>query len=165
MSGRIVPIGGLTYPDANTGRLITEGPDVCDYKSRLREIDPALSAYYDTVQEEWIVTCWNDKKNQDELVLTHTDLAVAYEMTLRARNDRPGALTGDELATKLEREQEAEEQRAMAKFRDIAGDAAERLRHGLQKDGFFDHENIYGPRMKPALSARAASIRTERLTR
>ena len=54
MSGRIVPVGGLTYYDANMGRLVTEGPDVCDYKSRLREIDPTLNAYYDVEQEEWI---------------------------------------------------------------------------------------------------------------
>jgi hypothetical protein len=162
MSGRIAPVGGLTYFDANMGRLVTEGPDVCDYKSRLREIDPTLNAYYDTEQQEWIVTCWNDKRNQEELVLTHPDLAKAYEMTLAARNDRPGALTAEQLASKLEKEQDAEHEKTAVKFRNIAGDAAERLTHALEKDGFFDHENIYGPKMKPALSARAASIRGER---
>lgn len=162
MSGRIVPVGGLTYFDANMGRLVEEGPDVCDYKSRLRAIDPALDAYYDTEQLEWIVTCWNPKTNQQELVLTDPDLALAYEKTLRARNDRPGALTGDELATKFEKEQQAEEEKNLDKFRNIAGAAAERLTHALSKDGFFDHENIYGPKEKPALSARAASIRSER---
>lgn len=165
MSGRIVPVGGLTYYDANMGRLVTEGPDVCDYKSRLREIDPTLNAYYDTVQEEWIVTFWDDKKNQETFLLSHPDLALAYEMTLKARNDRPGALTGDQLSDKLEREQDDVEKASNERFRNIAGDAAERLTHALKKDGFFDHENIYGPKMKPALSARAASIRSERTSR
>lgn len=162
MSSRIVPVGGLSYLDANLGRVVTEGPDVCRYKSRLKEIDPALNAYYDTVEKEWIVTWWNPKKNQEELVLSNPDLAVAYKMTLKARNDRPGALTGDELATKLEREQDDVQEASDQRFRNIAGDAAERLTHALKKDGFFDHENIYGPKAKPALSARAASIRRER---
>lgn len=165
MSGRIVPVGGLSYVDANLGRVVTEGPDVCGYKNRLREIDPALSAYYDTIQEEWIVTFRNDKTGQEEFVLADPDLALAYESTLRARNDRPGALTGDELATKFEKEQKQEEEKNLDKFRSIAGDAAERLTHALKKDGFFDHENIYGPKEKPVLSARAASIRGERVPR
>jgi hypothetical protein len=41
--------------DANLGRLVEEGPDVTDAKVSLRELDPDLSCYYDTVQEEWVV--------------------------------------------------------------------------------------------------------------
>ena len=161
--GRVIPVGGLTYYDANMGRMVTEGPDVCDYKSRLRELDSSLSAYYDQEQKEWIVTCWNEKLSQDEFILSDPDLAVAYERTCRARNDRPDALTGDELATKFEKEQKAVEEENMDKFREIAGDCAERLTHALGKDGFFDHENIYGPKVKPGLSARASAIRGDRL--
>lgn len=160
-SGRVVPVGGLTYLDAN-GHLTTEGPDVCDYKSRLRDIDPDLSAYYDEFQEEWIVTWFDHRKNQDTLILTCGDLAQGYESILRARNDRPGAETGNHMATRLEKEQEAEEEKEMSKFRDIAGDAAERLQVALRKDGFFDHEDIYGAAPRKKFSRAANSIRDRR---
>jgi hypothetical protein len=160
--GRIVPVGGLTYPDANTGRFITEGPDVCNYKAKIRELDPGLDCHYDQIDEEWVITWWDERKKQDMLVLTCGDLAQGYDAVCRARNDRPGALTGDQLSRKLEKEQEAEEEKNLHAFRQIAGDAAERMIHALKKDGFFDHENIYGPKEKPALSARASSIRGDR---
>jgi hypothetical protein len=160
-SGRIVPVGGLTYLDAN-GQLTNEGPDVCDIKSRLRGLDPDLSAYYDRDQEEWIITWFDRKKNQDTLILTCSDLTEGWNAIQRARNDRPDALTGDEMATKLEKEQDADQEKDMHAFREIAGDAAERLAHGLQKDGFFDHEDIYGVRTKPTLSHKANSIRDRR---
>jgi len=160
-SGRIVPVGGLTYLDAN-GQLTTEGPDVCDIKSRLRELDPGLSAAYDTVQREWIISWWDPVRNQDTLVLTCGDLAEGWEAIQKARNDRPGALTGDEMATKLEKEQEQDEDKDMDAFRQIAGDAAERLGHALQKDGFLDHEDIYGVATKPALSRKAGQVRDRR---
>ena len=158
--GRVItPAEGLSYYDVNIGRVVTEGPDVCGYKNRLRELDPTLNAYYDPVQEEWIVTFWDDVKKQDTWILSDEDLARAYERVCRARNDRPGALTGDELATKFEKEQEAVEEENMRNFREIAGDAAERLTHALEKDGFFDHEDIYGPKPNPYLSAKANSVR------
>ena len=52
---------GLTYMDANLGRLVEEGPDVTDAKAKLRELDSDLSCYYDTHQKEWIVVWWNEK--------------------------------------------------------------------------------------------------------
>lgn len=157
-SGRITPVGGLTYLDAN-GQLTTEGPDVCDIKSRLRELDPGLNAYYDEDQEEWIITWFDPKKNQDTLILTCGDLSEGWDAIQRARNDRPGALTGDQMATKLEKEQDADEEKDMDGFRQIAGDAAERLGHALQKDGFLDHEDIWGVPTKPALSRKANQVR------
>lgn len=160
-SGRVTPVGGLTYIDAN-GHLTTEGPDVCDIKSRLRELDPDLSAYYDELQGEWIITWFDRKRNQDTLILTCGDLTQGWEAVQKARNDRPGALTGDQMATKLEKEQEADEEKEMQKFRDIAADAGERMVHALKKDGFHDHEDIYGPSAKPALSSKANSIRDRR---
>lgn len=161
-SGRVVPVGGLTYFDANTGRLTTEGPDVTNVKARLRELDPNLNAHFDIVDEVWCITWFDHKKNQDTLVLTCGDLEQGWDAIQRARNDRPGALTGDQLATKLEKEQEAEEDKNMSQFRQIAGDASERLYHALQKDGFFDHEDIYGTKPKKSLSAKANSIRDRR---
>lgn len=160
-SGRIIPVGGLTYLDAN-GHLTTEGPDVCDIKSRLRELDPDLSAAYDTVQKEWVISWFDRKRNQDTLILTCGDLSEGWDAIQRSRNDRPDALTGDEMATKLEKEQEADEENDMQSFRQIAGDAGERLGHALEKDGFLDHPDIYGVKTKPALSHRANQVRDRR---
>jgi hypothetical protein len=161
-SGRITPVGGLTYLDANSGRLTTEGPDVCDIKARLRELDPGLSAAYDEVQEEWIITWWDPKRNQDTLILTCGDLAEGWDAIQRARNDRPGALSGDQMTTKLEKEQDADQEKDLDQFRETAGDAAERLMHALKQDGFYDHEDIYGVATKPTLSHKANQVRDRR---
>lgn len=160
-SGRITPVGGLTYLDAN-GHLTNEGPDVCDIKSRLRELDPGLRAYYDEPQEEWIIVWWDPKKQQDTLILTCGDLSEGWDAIQRSRNDRPGALTGDQMATKLEQEQDEDKEKDMDAFRQIAGDAAERLAHALVKDGFHDHEDIYGVKPRPNLAAKANSVRDRR---
>lgn len=159
MKGRVLAPRGLTYMDANLGRLVEEGPDVTDAKSRLRELDPDLSAYYDTVQEEWIVTWFDRKKNRDTFVLADSNLARAFEKVQKARNDRPGAETGDQLHARLEREQEQLREADMEDFREIARDAGERLIHALKKDGIMDHENIYGPKPRKQLARRDVRIR------
>lgn len=161
MGPRSVP-RGLTYYDSHMGALVTEGPDVCDYKSRLKELDANLNCYFDPVQEEWIVTWFNEKKNQEEYILARSDLALAYQAVERARNDRPGAETAEQLSNRLEREQAESEREEDRAFRDIAGDAAERLMHAFKKDGLHDHEDIYGPRPKPRMSRAAAAKRTFR---
>jgi len=153
---------GLSYFDANEGVLVTEGPDVCDYKSRLRELDSDLSAYYDRVQEEWVVTWWNDKKHQEEFILARKDLAEAYEAILNARNDAPHSETADQMHERLIKEQEALREADMDVFRNISGDAAERLMHALKKDGIMDHENIYGPKSNPRLARRDVRVRESR---
>jgi hypothetical protein len=139
--------------------LTTEGPDVCDYKTRLRELDSDLNAYYDQVQEEWVITWWNEKKNQEEFVLARDDLIVAYNAVVAARNDAPGAETADAMHRRLIKEQEQLREDDMDDFREISGDAAERLLHAFKKDGILDHENIYGPKAKPHLARRDVRIR------
>jgi hypothetical protein len=162
MPARIVPPRGLSYFDANLGRLVEEGPDVTDAKSRLREVDPDLDAYFDTVQGEWIVTWFDRKKNKDNFILSDKSLEVAYNKILKARNDAPGAETGDQLSDRLEREQEQLREKDMDAFREIAGDVGERLIHAFKKDGILDHENIYGPKPKKHLARRDVRIREPR---
>jgi hypothetical protein len=149
---------GVSYFDHNMGCLVTEGPDVCDYKSRIRELAPGiLDCYYDTVQQEWIVTQKTDK--QEEFLLADTDLARAFERVQAARNDRPGAETGEQMSARLEKEQAALREQEMQGFREIAGDVGERLIHAFKKDGILDHENIYGPKPKPHLARRDVRVR------
>lgn len=153
---------GLSYYDANEGVLVTEGPDVCDYKSRLRELDPDLKAYYDREQCEWVVTWWNNKKSQEEFVLARSDLAEAYTAVEKARNDAPGSETALQMHERLVKEQEALREEDMDGFREISGDAAERLLHALKKDGIMDHENIYGPKSDPRRARRDVRVRESR---
>jgi hypothetical protein len=147
--------------DANVG-LIEEGPDVSDYKSRLRELDSDLSCYYDTIQNEWIVVWHNAKRNREEFVLADEDLARAYHRVEKGRNDAPGAETGDEMSTRLEKEQDALKAAEMQQFKEIAGDAAERLIHAFKKDGLHDHEDIYGPKPRKDLAKKDVRIREPR---
>lgn len=155
MGGIAVPQGLSRYED---GQLITDGPDVCNYKSRLKEIDPTLEAYYDREQLEWIVTAL-DGKNTRYFVLADKDLASAYTKVQVARNDRPGALTGDQLDDKLTAEQNRAKDEDMQVFRDIGSELGERLLHAFKKDGILDHDDIYGPKSRRNLSARDVRIR------
>lgn len=155
------PAPGLSFVDANLG-LVTEGPDVTDAKSKLRELDPDLSAWYDTVQNEWHVVWFNRKLNKDEWILSDEDLERAYLRTMKARNDRPGAETGDQMDDRLVREQKQAEKEDNKEFMEIAGDAGERLYHALKKDGILDHDNIYGPKPRTHLARRDVRIRESR---
>lgn len=143
-SVRVVARPGLTYMDMNLGRLVEEGPDVTDAKAKLRELDPDLSCYYDSAQEEWIIVWYNPKKNKEEFILSDRHLERAYQRTLKGKNDAPGAETGDQFAARLEREQDKAKDAEMDVFREMSGDAAERLIHAFAKDGLHDHCDIYG---------------------
>jgi hypothetical protein len=145
--------------DANLGRLVTEGPDVCDYKSRIRQRWPECSTYYDTWDKEWVVTA-TDKRGTEYFVLADKDLANAWHRLEKADNAAPGSLDAFQLNEFLEKEQERLQDEDMQAFRDIAGDAAERLSHALKKDGIHDHENIYGPKPKRHLAQRDVRIRS-----
>src|SRR5205809_79621 len=96
---------GLSYYDANVGRLVTEGPDVCDFKTRIRERWPELSCYYDVIQKEWIVV-GKDIHGVEYFVLADEDLANAWGRLERADNNAPGSLTAQQLNECLEKEQE-----------------------------------------------------------
>lgn len=150
---------GVSYFDHNLGTLVTEGPDVCDFKSRIRELAPGiLDCYYDTVQKEWIVT-QKTEKNQEQFLLADEDLGRAYERIQKARNDAPGAETATQMSDRLEREQAALRDEEMQGFRDIAADVGERLIHAFKKDGILDHENIYGPAPRKNLARRDVRVR------
>jgi hypothetical protein len=152
--------GGLSYVDANLGQVITEGPDVYEFKTRIRELAPGeLECYYDTIQEEWIVTQKNHVTEEETFLLADEDLGRAYERVQRARNDAPHAETADQMSDRLEKEQEQAKDAEMHGFREIAGDAAERLMVALKRDGIYDHENIYGPAPRKAAARRDVRVR------
>lgn len=156
------PARGLTYYDANMGRFVEEGPDVTEAKVKLRELDSNLSAWYDREQLEWHVTWWNEKLQQDEWILSDRDLESAYQRMLKARNDRPGAETGNQMDDRLAKEQKKQEEKEMEVFREIAAEGAERLAHAFAKDGLHDHENIYGPSPRRDLARKDVRVREPR---
>jgi hypothetical protein len=153
MAKLVRPAPGLTYMDANLGRLVEEAPDVCDFKARIRELAPGvLDVYFDSYDEDWIVT--QREGEQESFLLRDKDLGRAYQRVQRARNDRPGAETAEQLLRRLDREQEQLQKDNLAPMMDVAGDAAERLIHAFRKDGILDHDNIYGPKPRPGLARR-----------
>lgn len=161
-SVRVAARPGLTYMDTNLGRLVEEGPDVTDAKAKLRELDPDLSCYYDTVQNEWIIVWWNAKLNRQQFILSDRHLERAYLRTKKGKNDAPGAETGDQMAARLEREQDRAKDAEMDIFREMSGDAAERLIHAFKKDGLHDHCDIYGAKPKKWAARRDVRVRERR---
>jgi hypothetical protein len=154
-------LNGLSYADANPGRLIKEGPDVQHFLGRIEETWPELEVYYDCWDLEWVVT-QHDRKGNETLVLTDKDLARAYERLQRADNAAPGSPDAYNLNELLEREQAEAKEKDMEDFRVIARDAGERLIHAFKKDGLLDHEDIYGPKPKKNLAKRDVRIREHR---
>lgn len=151
---------GLSYFDANLGRLVTEGPDVVDIKSRIRERWPNLNTYYDTVDRVWCITQTCEDGTERLFMLrpvlseqTLMDIAKA-DPTNRNFQDPLKAIDDHNAHVDRERDRELEE---------IAGDFGERLIHALKQDGFYDHENIYKVKPKPHMRRRAinAGVRSE----
>jgi hypothetical protein len=146
MSRRRLARPGLSYFEANSGRLITETAEVLDAKAEIRKRWPNLDVYFDHETNEYVV------------VQKITEQGVEVE---RAFLNRPycGQRLMDEITkadptsshfvdpeqavddhnAKVERERDRE-------LEEISGEFGERLQHALKKDGFMDHEDIYGGR-------------------
>jgi hypothetical protein len=144
------------------GRFVSYGPDVLEMKRRIEERWPELECVFDQVDLEWTIL-EHTKEHGTKLALGQTFKARddrVYRRLERADGYSPIATDPleaiDAYNAGIEREQDR-------KIEDICGDTAERLTFALKKDGFFDHENIYGP--KPRRGARfAGAVRsTERV--
>lgn len=143
---------GLSYYDANAGRLITETSDLLDMKARIRARWPNLDIFFDR-EDRVFVVIQHCEDGVDRLALQRPycddrlmeDLVKAdptsphFVDPIKAVDDHNDA---------IERQQEHE-------LSEVAGDVGERLIHAFKKDGLYDHEDI-GARRKPtALRDRA----------
>ena len=158
MSRRNIARPGLSYFDANQGRLITEHPEVLEMKARIRERWPSLNVYFDHVQEEFVVTQIHEGVEKFVLARPYCDERLAYDISKTDPDHRnfidPLKAVDDHNAS-VERDRDR-------KLADDVGDFGERFIHALKKDGFYDHEHI-SHRGKPNLRKRAvnAGVRTQ----
>jgi len=148
---------GLTYVEANSGRLVTETAELLDAKAEIRERWPDLDVYFDHFERVFVVVqkVWSPEHQchierafmsrpycGDKLI----EDIIKADPTSSHFVDPEKAV--DDHNAKIERDRERE-------VEDIAGDFGERLIHALKKDGYMDHEDISGVPVRPELAQRA----------
>jgi hypothetical protein len=124
---------GLSYLDANTGRLVTEGPDILNIKQEIESRwNGVLSVFFDVEAEEWVVV-EHCKDGTDRMVMTTRKLDSRAIDKLN-RIDQAKHPQGD-LNHKYDVEDTLEEHRREHRITEAVGEAAERLFFALRKDG------------------------------
>lgn len=143
---------GLSYYDANEGRLVTETAELVDMKARIRSRWPNLTIYFDKHQNEFVVTQLSIVDGVERFVLArpYCDDRILLDIAKtdpdhRQYVDPEKAIDDHNASVERERDREIEE---------IAGDAGEKLIHALKKDGFYNHESI-DLKPKPHLAKRS----------
>ncbi len=146
---------GLSYFDANSGRLVTETAEVLDMKAKIRASWPNLDVAFDDVDKKFIVIqhcedgverCFMVRDYCDDRLMM--DIAKA-DPTNRNYVDPEKAVDDHNASVERQRDRELE---------DISGDFGERFIHALRKDGFMNHETITRRRRKPELARRAIRV-------
>jgi hypothetical protein len=132
---------GLSYYDANRGRLITEGPDVLNIKAEIESRWPGvLSAFFDAESEEWVIV----EKCPDgieRLALKTRVLSMGVIQKLE-RIDQAKHVQGD-VNRKLELEDADVERKKEHALTESIGDGAERLFWALKKDGVIHAPQVF----------------------
>lgn len=154
MSRRQLARPGLSYIEANSGRLVTETAEVLDVKAEIRSRWPSLDCYFDTEERKFVVT---QKVPEEGTLVEKFVLSRPYcgdrllEDIEKANPESRHFVDPIEAVDKHNAEVEAKQD---AEFADKVGDFGERLIHGLRKDGFYNHENLER-RGNPQLRKRA----------
>jgi hypothetical protein len=143
---------GLSYVDANRGRLITVDNDVLGIKAEIESRWPMLEVTFDTIDEVWCIIAHDD--TVDYLAINpptpYLDQRIIRRLE-RADKVLNPTETGDDVLAEIDKfnaEVEREEER---RFEDQIGDFGERFKHALKQDGVLDHcnvENRPGPRRR-----------------
>jgi hypothetical protein len=121
---------GLSYFDANSRRLITEGPDVCEIKNEILARWPGwLTPFFDTWEEEWVIV-EHCKDGTDRLALTTKELNRSILDRLM-KMDQATHDIGD-VAIELEKQADKVDKDKEHEFSEKLGDGLERLEHSLQ---------------------------------
>lgn len=143
---------GLSYFDANAGRMVTESAEVLDMKARIRSCWPNLDVAFDAVDgvftvvqkcEDGMERCFMTRPYCDERLMM--DIAKA-DPTNRNYVDPEKSVDDHNASVERQRDRELE---------DISGEFGERFVHALRKDGFMNHESITRRRRRPELARRA----------
>lgn len=123
---------GLSYVDANQGRLVTYTDDVLGIKKRIMDTWPELGVVFDTVDEEWVIF-EHCEDGVDRLFFT---TPVLSEKTLERITRGDQYRKNPELENALDKANEAYEREQDYEFEQQIGEASERFLHALRKDGF-----------------------------
>lgn len=135
---------GLTYLEANSGRLITETAEILDLKAEIRSRWPNLDVYFDQEERLFIVTQTVDGLEKFVMSRPYCNDKLLMDIA-KCDPANPNYVDPIEAVdahnAKIERAQEYE-------LEQISGDFGERLIHALKKDGFYNHEDIFGAKPK-----------------
>lgn len=125
---------GLSYVDANKGRLVTYAQDVLGYKNLIEETWPELECAFDDVDEQWVVF-EHCKDGVDRLYFTTESL---NEQTLERirKGDQYRCDPSYDAYEAMEKAQDAWEEELDNQLDEKLGEAHERFLHALRKDGF-----------------------------
>lgn len=135
---------GLNYYDVNRHCLVEVSGEVLEYKRQIEERWPGLiEVYFDKDKLKYVVTQKNDGV---WTLLFETDRLNEGTISRIARAE---GLGGDELLKEIDTHNKAIERDRDRKFEDQIGDFGERFMHALKKDGFRDHEDIFGVPNRP----------------
>lgn len=140
-----------------SGRWVSYGPDVLEKKREIEERWPELECVFDTVDLEWTILEKTDQGTK--LALGQTFKALDDRVVRRLERADDHAPSPIDLIEAVDSHNAMIDRDNERKLEEIAGDAAERLRHAFRKDGLYDHADIYGP--KPRRGSRfAGAVRT-----
>lgn len=137
---------GLSYLDANRGRLITEGPDVLGIKDEIHSRWPGvIECYFDTEALVWVLVekC---RDGAERLIFTRQILSSAVIDDLQKIDE--AAHRQPDLAVKVEKESdqaEADKEKALS---EAIGEPLERLEHALQDVVLPVNKVFFGPTMR-----------------
>ena len=132
---------GLSVVDANEGRLVTYEQDVLDIKAEILATWPGLlNVYFDKWSECWVITQF-DRDGTESLAFTTEVLSQAtIDKIHRCDQASRSYVDPEEAYQKADKEEERAKDWNLS---EAVGQAAERLYHGLRKDGIIDRPQVY----------------------
>lgn len=137
MDGRKAPRKGMTYVDANPGRLVTIEDDVLDIKRRIEQRWPEIEVYFDSEnfaegKPAFLIT----EKCRDGVERLVCTLPTLNEEVIRTLEKADTHVQGQEDFNAInEAYNAAVEEENNRKFEEQIGEAGERFLHALGKDG------------------------------
>lgn len=134
---------GLSYLDANKGRLITEGPDVLEIKHEIASRWPGvIEAIFDVEDEVWLIIehCTDGTDRLAMPPRKRLDMSVIRKLQ---RIDQASHPQGEEINRQLEREDELADQAKDHALSEAIGDGAERLYWAMKKDGITERPEVF----------------------
>lgn len=142
---------GLSYFDANRGRLVTEGPDILKIKAEIESGWPGvLSVFFDLEEEVWVIV----EKCSDgvERLAVKTDILSQKTIDKLHRIDQAKHRQGD-VNRQLELEDADVERKKDHILSESIGEAGERLFTALKKDGILHAPSVYVTSHKKKVAA------------